>query len=149
MTRALALSLCVLASCGGAPSAFRSTLAATSAAVREADAQAAPAYGREADECLDSSSTRAEYDECMGPMNAVATSLVVTKSALFTAQAALDSWDDQEEEGAAWYAFVPCLAASLRFLVDTLESAGLALPEAIAVGLDFALSFGGQCGGGR
>lgn len=138
-------ALVLATACGGAPGAFRSTIAATAEAVNEADEQVAPVYGREADRCLASSPTMAVYRECMGTQDALASALETAAAALSTAESALDAWDDQATEGAQWHEWIPCVSKALYFLRTALEAAGLEMPEAIKTGLEFAATFGGQC----
>jgi hypothetical protein len=149
MSHALALSFTasLAIGCGGAPGAFRSTLAATAEAVKAADAEVAPAYGRKHARCLAASPGWSEYDACMGAQPALVRALEASDASLHTAEAALDSWDDQAEEGAAFFAFVPCLSRALSFLAEAFEAAGVEIPEAIRKGLSFAAAFGGACRG--
>jgi hypothetical protein len=136
-----------LTACGGAPGAFRTTIAATAEAVKAADAQVAPVYGREADRCRVASASWAEFDDCLETQSALKRALESAVDSLRTAEAVLDSWDDSAEEGADWYAFVPCLSRALSHLSAAFASAGFELPDLIRQGLSFAAAFGGQCRG--
>jgi hypothetical protein len=136
-----------LTACGGAPGAFRTTIAATAEAVKAADAEVAQAHGRVADRCRDASAGWPEYDECMETQVALKRALESSADSLRTAEAVLDSWDDSAEEGADWYAFVPCLSRALSHLSAAFASAGFELPDLIRQGLSFAAAFGGQCRG--
>lgn len=141
--------LCALIGCAsGPPKAVRSALALSAEAILQVDAGARRRLAE------------LEQKHCPGPMDAcppealapapVVEKMEVARSALLSAEAAADAWENGSADKSTFFALVPCLANALASMVDAVKAAGWSPPKlaAEAVGALSSLAGSGQCEAG-
>lgn len=142
--QALWFPILVAAGCGGVPDGLQQGVSVAAQAVSAADREAADRYAEAADRARQEAQTLAEYHARMQTLDGIERALRVARSAVLSAQAAIDAWD-AGDDGAQWGLVASCLAGALGNLATAFLAAGIDAPGALADAIGLARAWGGSC----